>query len=598
MMCMKRYWPNSLGALALICAILGARMGLSWLSYGVVLSVVVATVLAALQRISTANYPYLIGAFGVALLYQTTLMGPGLVGTDIHTEYYFYLESLDGWDISIPHNYNAAIGTTVIAPFLTHAFQIPGYWIYKAVFPALFASVPVMLYYVYRREFGEHVAFLGCVLFVTLPTYLLEMIGLPRQMLAEIMLAAILLLIIVRPLRLRYAVPLIALSGVLGLMFHYLTGPMILGYLICGGVILAIQRRRAFPAKWVGVAVCVMVLGGYLYYSNVAGGSIMEDIGIVANSTVSKTANAVVAPPSTISDPITGKAVTGNLGYFETQEPLIRTALGLDFMDANIPGKVFRVFQFLMELSLILGGIYLILKRKKLSAEYLAFTITAILLVGACVILPRFSNLVNASRFYHLSMFMVAPLFVVGALYVCRKLKYTLILIIPYILLTTGVVFEATGQTDLSKINLPYSIALSNNRVGMVGNFTQNDLDVKDWAAANHCEPVFMDINGMLIFSESYDPFTFTYAQRKGTKSLTMGWAYFPKDVSTLPVGSYLFLSEWNMQNQAVYFKPQWYDMKDTATGMRQLYPFEFLGLPRGEVVYNSGDAVLLKIGE
>ena len=159
-----------LGVGALLFALLSARLGISCLAFGVVGCAVAAAVLCAWGKLDERATPYLVFLLGLAFLYQTTLISNGLVGTDIHTEYYFYRAALDGWDTSIAHAYNTAIGTTVIAPFLTNVFRIPGYWIYKAVFPLLFAFVPVILFIIYRKEFGDKVAFLGTLFFITLPT--------------------------------------------------------------------------------------------------------------------------------------------------------------------------------------------------------------------------------------------------------------------------------------------------------------------------------------------------------------------------------------------------------------------------------------------
>jgi len=185
-----------LGMGALLFAVLSARLNMPYLAFGVVGCAVAAIILCVWNRLDYKFEPYLIFLLGVAFLYQATLISEGLIGTDIHTEYYFYLQALDGWDTSIPHSYNAAIGTTVIAPFLTNTLGIPGYWIYKAIFPFLFAFVPVILFIIYRKEFGDKVAFLGALFFITLPTYMLEMIGLPRMMLGELMMAVVLLLVI------------------------------------------------------------------------------------------------------------------------------------------------------------------------------------------------------------------------------------------------------------------------------------------------------------------------------------------------------------------------------------------------------------------
>ena len=600
-----------LGIAALVCAVLSARLGVPSVAYGVVACAIATMILSVWGRLESRAIPYLVFLLGLAFLYQSTLISNGLIGTDIHTEYYFYREALNGWDISYPHSYNTAIGTTLIAPLLTNWLNIPGYWIYKAIFPFVFALVPMILFVVYRKEFGETVAFLGSVFFITLPTYTLEMIGLPRQMLGELMLAVILLLVVVRPIRLNYSIPLLCVASSLGYMFHYITGPAILLYLAGGSILLVLMKHRQFAVRYLLVVLAVYALVGAVDYSSVADGVVMENLGRTGGAVVERAVgdgdvpvSPVVIPDedgATPSVPSEGWWVTE---YFSRQEPLIRTALGLDFMEASVSGKVFRVLQFGTQIALLLGCVWLLRNWRKVSAEYMAFTLTAIALIAACILLPRFSNIINVTRFYHLALFLVSPLLIVGGLYVFRRMKVVLfVLLIPYMLFTTGVVFEASKETDISAVTMPYSIALSNDRVGMIGTYTDNDVLVRDWALEQEYTILLTDINGMLILSEVAEPSTYLYTPAHNFEAYplearAMMWGYIPRELGNLPDGGYtylVYLTEWNTQNGLLMFKPMWYAPEDTTSGMRQGYSFEFVGLSGDFVeVYRQGDAVVL----
>ena len=550
-----------LGVFALLFAILSARLNVPQLAFGVVGCAVISVILCVKGSLDEKTEVYLMWMLGLAFLLQSTLISNYLIGTDIHTEYYFFTNALDGWDASIPHSYNAAIGTTLIAPFLAK-LGIPGYWIYKLIYPVLFAFVPVILYIIYRKEFGDKVAFLAGIFFITLPTYTLEMIGLPRQMLGELMLAAVLLLVIVRPIRLKYSIPLLCVVSALGYLFHYITGPAILMYLVGAIILLLFMKRRQFAIRWLVVVVLISGVIGFGYYSKVSSGVVLANLGMTSAYAVEKVTNGDLPDTPTIPGDSSGTDTTTSpnkiVQYFSRQEPLIRTALGLDFKEASASGKVFRIFQYLTQASLILGCVWLIKNRKKVSAEFMAFTITAIALIAACVILPRFSNIINASRFYHLALFLVSPLVVMGGLYIFRNLKlFAALLLIPYMLFTTGVIFEATQETDISAVNLPYSIALSNERIGFIGTYTDNDIAVRDYAIQQDYSMILADINGMLILSEVLDPFTYLYTPGHDfvtypVNSTEQRWGFIPYPMSRLPTGNYtylIYLTEWNTQN-------------------------------------------------
>lgn len=629
---MKRAVTIGLGVACLLFAVLSARLGIPALAYGVVATTILAVLLCVWGKLDKKWLPLLVFLLGLSFLYQTTLLSDNLIGTDIHTEYFVYQEVVnDGWDTTYPHAYNTAIGSTLIAPALTNYLSIPGYFIYKVIFPFLFAFVPLILFYLYRHEFTEKVAFIACVMFITLPTYTLEMIGLPRQMLGELMLAIGMLLLVVRPMRMRYLVPALIVALILGYLFHYVIGAVILGIFIGGFLVVSGMRVLSrwvsfspikFSLRWLALIIVLPAIAGFLYFDNVAEGVVTDSLSNSVASAVYRTIPAIDPhEPDTFTPNANGGTVIvspdDSLSYFERQEPLIRTALGLDFAEASPTGKGFRIFQFGIQLSLIAGCVWLWFNRKKVSAEYFWLAVVAIVLMAAVILLPRFSNIINATRFYHIALFALAPLIVTGGVLLFRRAWIAVIvLIIPYLLFSTGVIFEVFGEEDIGKVNLPYSIALSNYRIGAVSEYTVHDKIVADWIVDNSIEPVLTDIGGMLLLSQQKEPFEYINrsqvtgkyytvrppgigdAEGMSISELDKGWGYLPKDVSELPDGVYIFLTERSWQTETVTFKPQWYAMVDTASGMRVSYPFSFLGLQEiTNIVYQSGDAAVLVTG-
>lgn len=593
----------------------------------------VVVLLIVFNRLKEPYYLNIIGGIGFALLIQTTLMGPGLIGSDIHLEYYFYNEALEhGWDFTIPHPYNAAIGATVIAPFLTSVFHISGYWIFKLVFPIMFAFVPVILYLIYKKEFGAKIAFLSCFFFVIVPTWSLEMISLPRQMLGELMLVLCLFLVIVSKWRYRYKVPLIAVLGILGAMFHYVMGPIILLYLGVGLLLLIFFKRRTFAVKWLALSVGVILVTGVAYYGSVAGGMplecvtgvtkgfaqatlsgqpavrtkvtatddggvLIEVIGLGDEGNVIKVIDPGSESDKDAPDEVIGDEVINdesnvpNFLDIEQISPLMRAAWGLDFMQANTWGKVFRVFQYLTQISIVIGVGILIWKRKDYSAEYLSLCGASIALLLGCMFIPRFASIINATRMYHIVLIMLSPALILGAKLIFRNFKLlTICLIIPYFLFTSGLVFEATQQTDISQVNMPYSISLSDYRIETVGVFTSNDIAVVDWADENIEEWVYADTTNILLFAERKTLDPYYYLVRALRSGEFVG-------------GKYIFLSEKNNRGGFVTFRPgEWEEgfCRLPTSGLRVSMSYEEVGLDKviaeGEIVYQQGDAFILEV--
>ncbi len=74
-------------------------------------------------------------------------------------------------------------------------------WVYKIIFPLLFALMPVALYQAYMKQSNEKLAFMASFFFVSLVVFFSEMLQLARQEIAELFVALIILLIVDRSMQ-------------------------------------------------------------------------------------------------------------------------------------------------------------------------------------------------------------------------------------------------------------------------------------------------------------------------------------------------------------------------------------------------------------
>lgn len=581
------------GFIIMALAKAGALLQNNIFIYVMIAGICIVIGLVAFNKLKEPYYPHLIVSIGLALLLQSSLLGPGLIGSDIHTEYYFYYKALDGWDASFSNPYNTVIGTTLIAPFLTNVFHIPGYWIYKAVFPLVGAFIPFILYFVFRKEFGSKTAFFAAIFFVMVPTWSMEMIALPKQILGELMFVTCLFLILVSKWRLKIRIPLLVALGSLGAMFHYVMGPVILFFLGLCCLFLLFFKRRAFPVKWLGLVVVLLLIISVAFYGLVAQGISLKCITGVSTGYITnyglesgdEEGYVVEFEGGQGKELIVGAEDANMPRFLANLSPLMRTAWGLDFMDVDIWGKIFRILQYLTQILIVVGVICLIKERKRYSAEYLSLCAASVLLLGASMFIPRFATVINATRMYHIALIILAPAFILGGKALLKNFKLlTVFLIIPYFLFTSGLIFEATQQTDISQVNMPYSISLSNNRVDMVGVFTENDMVVRDWLVDNNLvEKTYADTHGLLLLWEKnyYRAGSFAQALCRGD----------------FGENKYIFLTERNNRDEIVTFRPR--ELEPTS-GMRISYSYEKIGLDKlireGKIIYKQGDACVLEV--
>ncbi len=152
---------------------------------------------------------------------------------------------------------------------------------------------------------------------------------------------------------------------------------------------------------------------------------------------------------------------------------------GIGLAPASSPlVSVSSAIAYATEFFIIIGFLVLLLQRKKkdFDFEYFIPCLASLLLLVMCILLPFFASSFAISRFYHVLLFFLAPLFAIGCiglfrfaaklLGVAAKRKteiYSLILMTlllgSYFLFQTNLIYEVTGEES-------WSIPLSRYRLG------------------------------------------------------------------------------------------------------------------------------------
>jgi len=422
--------------------------------YIVIATVIVITVLVALDKVNERCYPVYIYSLALALLWQTSMLGSYIVGADIHGELFAANKAITGgWDLDWTYVNNTSLVLGGLTPLLAK-LGISPIWQFKALYPSLFALVPVILYYAYRRMMNEKKAYFAALFFMIVPVFFVEIVGIVKSMVAEVFLALMILLMVSSLKDWQRALG-IGVTAMLVVMCHYTVGILTIMYLIGGFVVLLVGKKwlkvRAMTLAYYSIAIIFILASGYLWFSTVGDSTMLryvERIGRMEIAAVNYylftntntldvdeapgTSKSALpkseTPKSETSETSLPKSVTlkpetsepsppKSESYLHKQEPLIRAAIGLDFADVPIEGKVFRILQYLTQFLIVAGSVYLILRRRSYSftPEFAACIVPSFGLLGMCLFFPGFSSLINATRYYQVCLFFLAPLLIVGA---------------------------------------------------------------------------------------------------------------------------------------------------------------------------------------
>ncbi|MFO7996362.1 MAG: DUF2206 domain-containing protein, partial [Dehalococcoidia bacterium] len=581
----KVLWlPYLLLFLLPILAILGAQLVNLYQNNSVLLFfiVVICCVVAmvAFHRLPGNAYPLAIVMVGLSLLLHVTLISGQLSGYDIHGEYYFqHLVAQAGyWDATVPHNLNTALSIVMLNPIYSLLLNMDAIWVFKIVYPLIFCLVPLALFHIFREQIGAREAFLAAFFFMATPMFVGTTTGV-RNQIAQFFFALLILLLIDRKLALSHRTALVVIFALSLIVSHYASGYIVLYLVIVAWAIVALIRsgagrrawgwlarkfgglpqmasQRAFPHKVMVTVVCVSLVFAIGWYGGIAQGTALRTILRIGESQ-----QAVITP--------------GPGGFFEPtlREALIGTALGLDFPSASPLGKVFRIFQYLTQLFIVVGFALMIFKPKgfEFKPEFIGLSAGAALILLACIVLPGFSAYLNVTRFYHLTLFLLAPLLVVGgeavwhgtpglAGSVSARLRgkaglarvtspgsnssaylrfLALAILIPYFLFNSGFISEIGGGKQYIPNDTPHSFALSSYWLDMPV-FSQQEAEAAGYLSdiMEEDDLVCADEYGRLLLRDRLHP--------------QLGRIPHSGEA---PEEAYVFLRNWNVDRQELLIR-------------------------------------------
>jgi len=136
------------------------------------------------DKISVDLYPFALFFIGLASLFTTSLRSWYITGHDIETEYYVFklTNTHHIWNMAFYQDaYNACLSITILPTILTNLLSIQDMYVYKVIFQILFATSPVLVFFILRNYTTPIFAFLSAFLFMSFPTFFNDMPMLNRQ---------------------------------------------------------------------------------------------------------------------------------------------------------------------------------------------------------------------------------------------------------------------------------------------------------------------------------------------------------------------------------------------------------------------------------
>jgi uncharacterized membrane protein len=437
--------------LVLILGILGGLVirnymsSLFWVIFIIGIGIL-ATLIIYEKIIPPAYYPYTLFIISLSILLSHTLASPYLFGSDIHVELFFQkLTEINAyWDPSIQNNVNAMLSTVMLPTIYSIILQMDTIVIYKIIFPIIFSLVPVIMYYIFNGQIGNKFAFLSVFFFMSFYAYSTTLLWLPRQQIAELFLALFLMTLLDKQLNNFNKHILLTIWTISLVVSHYATAYIFLVFLFGVYLLIKIFSVKNSSLNFQHIVIYgIFALSWYIFISESTPFKSILDIG------------------KNISLTIMNEAFSRN-----SIDPSINTALGSGISNLPFWHALGHLWQIGTQFFIILGFIYLIFefKSKKFDIVFIFFSIMGILFLIVSMTVPFFASSLNMDRIYHIILIFISPLCIFGLLafislsakiFSSDKAKSPLVvstllalLLVPYFLFSTGVIFEITENSE------------------------------------------------------------------------------------------------------------------------------------------------------
>jgi uncharacterized membrane protein len=475
----------------------------------------------------------------ITLLFQYSLASNYIQGFDIKDEYYIstLTQNSGYWNGTASFTelqfgrFSSMLSVTILPVVYSNILHIDISWIFKIFYPLIFALVPIGLYLLWREKFSAEIALMAIFLFISQFTFYTEMLGLARQMIAELFFVLLFLVLFSGKLSSRNVKILFVIFGFCLIASHYSTA-LIFGFFI--SLMWLLGSHFSKNPKLSGHLSISLVVAFFtilfLWYTFTSSAAIITSI--------TQDLTFVLSGFNNFFDPSSrGNIVLAGIGA--TSAPtLLNTAS--------------RLVAYLTEFFILIGFLALLVQMRKKDFDYEFFIPCAasFAILFLCILLPNFASMLNITRFYHQLLFFLAPLFVIGFLKVIdltskrftrlskNKLKTAgtllmVVLLVSYFAFQTNLVYEVSGSQS-------WSLPLSKYRMGptLYTDFeygTARQVSGAYWLSQN------TNISNLLVYADSgayYNIIAYGGIYENHMERLS--------NTTSLKQGQFMYLSELN----------------------------------------------------
>lgn len=274
----------SLPLVAVLATYLLNGWNIAWLQIVLLLVIAAAVLALLLVRVPSQLYPLAVLCIALAVLFHTSLVSRFVVEwADISFEYWSANRTLlNGfWTMSSGERMDSVLSVTILVPVYVLLTGLDLTIVFKVCYPVLLTFIPLGVFSIVQGRLGSRGALLAAFLIISGMVFFTEFLGLARQIVAELLLVAVVALLLHRS-----AVPvnrtILAWFLALGMVVsHYGVVAVVIPAAFASALLFLLLEWRSVTfgivAKVAGSAV-LLLAPPLLWYSNVSGSMVLKGI--------------------------------------------------------------------------------------------------------------------------------------------------------------------------------------------------------------------------------------------------------------------------------------------------------------------------------
>jgi uncharacterized membrane protein len=565
-------------------------------------------------------YGIVILAIAVALLFHNALITNYLWGFDIQIEHDVaqFVQTNGFWGAP-PRldpdsmNLNSMLSIAIFAPLLSTASGLSLTWVFKLVFPLLFALVPLGLYRLFEKQTSAQIALFGVFYFMVTFSFSTELLGMARQEIGEFFLVPLLLLLVDKEMSRTPRYTLFGLFGFSLIVSHYSLTYFFLFCLLITWIIVSFTQRYDIAALTRKVTRRKDPHGSVRPFrrparlrdkSDGASAILVLCLGLITLLWYRFANNA--EPFNSLV-----RMLNRTLAFMGLRVPFLqpgtdncssilqipRTAgRGLDVTGLQTLGvqqlPMHEVTKYLILIALLVSvlGIfvaYVQRQRFRLANEFVAFAIASVLVLFLGLVAPYFAAILNISRFYHITQIVLSVFFVIGFVGIVSvlttrrhatvtrgavplQIKAVACFTVLLFVFNVGLSYKAAGELTDSPTVMALDSSVDFSK------YNDREIQAANWLGGTS--------SGSNVYADYFRFFAVYAIDRDHAQHLPIGGTW-----ASLPQGSYVYLGTPNVQSGQLAI-----DFDDVTSIPTKIDATYFTG--GASSIYSNGDAQIYMI--